>query len=149
MEVILLEKLKNLGNLGDKITVRPGYARNFLIPRQKAILATSENLKIFEARRAELEKQQGETLAYAQSRAASLAEMKIVIAEKVGVEGKLFGSVSPVTIAKAITAAGVEVKKQEVRLPTGPIRQTGEHQVWLHLHPDVDTEITIQVIESK
>lgn len=148
MEVILLEKIKNLGSLGDKVAVKAGYARNYLIPQEKAVLATSNNIAAFEARRAELEKKQGETLAYAHTRSTALANMTVVVAERVGMEGKLFGSVNAADIAKAVTAAGVELTKQEVRLATGPLRHVGDYQVDIHLHTDVNTTITVQVIEE-
>lgn len=147
MEVILLEKITNLGMLGHTVRVKPGYARNYLIPQGKALPATRENLAIFESRRLELEKTQGEKLTYAQTRATKLKDLVVIIAGKVGVEGKLFGSVNAAEIAKAVTtAAGVDIMKQEVRLPYGPLRLVGEYQVSLHLHPDVEAVIKIQVI---
>jgi len=129
MDVILLEKVKNLGSLGARVSVKPGYGRNFLIPKGKAVPATEANIAAFDARRAELERQEAETLAAAQARAAQLAEIAVVIAAKSGDEGKLFGSVGTRDIAEAITAAGVTVDKSEVRLPNGAIRNTGEYTV--------------------
>lgn len=146
MQVILLEKIKNYGTLGDVVKVKPGYARNYLIPQQKAKPATPENIATFEEQRVELEKAQADSLAYAQSRADQLKELTVVIAGKVGLENKLFGSVSAMDIAEALTDAGVEVKKQEVRLPQGSIRYVGDYQVDIHLHPDVDATVKVQVI---
>lgn len=147
MEVILLEKVINVGNLGDKVTVKPGYGRNFLIPQGKAVMATAENLKQFEERRAELEKAAAEALQQAQARAEKLAELgEVTIAANVGEEGKLFGSVGPADVADAVTAAGVEVEKAEVKMPEGPIRQTGEYELGLQLHTDVEQSIKVNVV---
>jgi large subunit ribosomal protein L9 len=146
MEVILLEKIDNLGGLGDKVRVRPGYARNYLLPQGKAKFATPENIAEFEARRAELERAAAEALATAEARRESLAGMVIEMKAKAGSEGKLFGSIGPGDIADAVTARGVEVEKREVRLPEGPLRQVGEYEVELHLHADVNAEIRIIVI---
>ncbi|MCC5811842.1 MAG: 50S ribosomal protein L9 [Ectothiorhodospiraceae bacterium] len=145
MEVILLEKVENLGNLGDKVKVRPGYGRNFLIPHGKATPATAESIKAFEDRRAELERQAAEVLSAAEARKAQLEGLSVTIPAKAGDEGKLFGSVGTADIAEAVTAAGVEIAKQEVRLPEGPLRLTGEYQIDLHLHTDVDTTVTVIV----
>lgn len=146
MEVILLEKIDNLGGLGDKVRVRPGYARNYLLPQGKAKFATPENIAEFEARRAELERAAAEALAAAQTRRESLAGMVIEMKAKAGSEGKLFGSIGPGDIADAVTARGVEVEKREVRMPEGPLRQVGEYEIELHLHADVNAEIRIIVI---
>ena len=146
MEVILLEKVENLGNLGDKVNVKPGYGRNFLIPGGKAKPATEANIAEFEARRAELEKIAAESLATAETRKASMDDMTITIVSKAGDEGKLFGSVGPVDIAEAMTTAGTAVEKKEVRMPEGPIREIGEYEVGIHLHSDVD--VTIKVVIS-
>ena len=146
MEVILLEKIDNLGGLGDKVRVRPGYARNYLLPQGKAKFATAENIAEFEARRAELERAAAEALAAAEARRESLAGMVIEMKAKAGSEGKLFGSIGPGDIAEAVTARGVEVEKREVRLPEGPLRQVGEYEIELHLHADVNAEIRIIVI---
>lgn len=148
MEVILLEKVENLGNLGDRVNVKPGYGRNFLIPSGKATPATEEHIKAFEARRAELEKAAAGALEEAQARCDKLIDMHVTIKAKAGDEGKLFGSVGTADIAEAIVAAGVEVERSEVRLPEGAFRQVGEYQVQVHLHSDVNTEITL-VIEAE
>lgn len=145
MEVILLQKIENLGNLGDKVRVRNGYARNYLVPYGKARFATAENIAAFEVRRAELERSAAESLAIAQARAEKLADLRVTIPAKVGTEGKLFGSVGGGDIADAICAAGIEVEKREVRLPEGPIHQIGEYAVDLHLHADVNTTVTVVV----
>jgi large subunit ribosomal protein L9 len=146
MEVILLQKVENLGNLGDKVRVKAGYGRNFLIPQGKAAPATAENLAAFEARRAQLEKEAAEALKAAEERRAAIEQVKVEITSKAGSEGKLFGSVGTIDIADAITAAGVPVERKEVRLPEGPIRLAGEHKVDIHLHTDVNTTITIAVV---
>ncbi len=148
MEVILLEKVENLGNLGDRVNVKPGYGRNFLIPSGKATPATEEHIKAFEERRAELEKAAADTLAIAEARREKLVDMTITIAAKAGEEGKLFGSIGAIDIAEAIGAAGVEIERNEVRLPEGAFRNVGEYPVQLHLHSDVDAEITL-VIEAE
>ena len=148
MEVILLEKVENLGGLGDRVHVKPGYGRNFLIPSGKATPATEEHIKAFEARRAELERMAATALAEAEARRDRLSDMTITIKAKAGEEGKLFGSVGTADIAAAIVAAGVEVERSEVRLPEGAFRQLGEYQVQLHLHTDVDTELTL-IIEAE
>ncbi len=146
MEIILLEKVASLGVLGDRVKVKPGYARNFLIPRGKATEATAANLARFEARRAELERIAAESLAKARTRAEQLAELIVTLSVKTGGEGRLFGSVGPADIANAVSAAGIELQKQEVRLPTGSIRQIGEYDVDLHLHGEVRTQIRVNVI---
>jgi large subunit ribosomal protein L9 len=147
MEVILLEKVQNLGNLGDTVKVKPGYGRNFLIPGGKAVMATPDNKAKFEERRAELEKAASDALGQAQARAEKLAGLETVsIARRAGEEGKLFGSVGSADIAEAITEAGVEVEKREVALPEGPIRQAGEYDVELQLHSDVSQTIKIAVV---
>jgi len=146
MEVILLEKVANLGALGSKVSVKAGYGRNFLIPQGKAVPATQSNLDAFEARRADLERQEAEILATAQARAEQLATLAIVIAAKSGDEGKLFGSVGTRDIADAITTAGIAVTKTEVRLPNGALRNTGEYKVALQLHSDVMAEVALTVV---
>ena len=148
MEVILLEKVENLGSLGDRVNVKPGYGRNFLIPSGKATPATEEHIKAFEARRAELEKAASAALSEAEARRDMLSDMTVTIAAKAGEEGKLFGSVGTADIAAAIVAAGVEVERSEVRLPEGAFRELGEYRVQLHLHTDVNTELTL-VIEAE
>ena len=146
MEIILLEKIANLGALGERVKVKPGYARNFLIPKGKATAATAANLARFEARRAELERIAAEMLARAKTRAEQLAELIVTLSVKTGSEGRLFGSVGPADIANAVSAAGIELQKQEVRLPLGSIRQIGEYDVDLHLHSDVKTQIRVNII---
>ncbi len=146
MEVILLEKIDSLGGLGDKVRVRPGYARNYLLPQGKAKFATPQNIAEFEARRAELERAATEALAAAEMRRESLTGMVIEMTAKSGAEGKLFGSIGASDIADAVTARGVEVEKREIRLPEGPLRQAGEYEIQLHLHADVDADIRVIVI---
>ena len=147
MEVILLENIENLGSLGDKVTVKPGYARNFLLPSGKAKPATAENLAEFERIKAELEKAAAEALAIAEQRKSAIEALgSIEITAKVGSEGKLFGSIGTADIADAITAAGVEVEKREIRLPEGALRMTGEHSIDIHLYTDVDVTITVNII---
>ena len=146
MEVILLQKVDNLGGLGDKVNVRAGYGRNYLIPQGLAKPATPENVAEFEARRAELEKVAAETLAAAQARKEKLEGLEVTINSKSGGEGKLFGSVGTVDIAEAVTAMGHELERREVRLPEGPIRTAGEHEVELHLHTDVNATIKVVII---
>ena len=147
MEVILLDKIAKLGGLGDKVSVKSGYARNYLLPQGKAVFASAANVEHFEARRAELEAKLAGVLATAEARAVKLVELaEITIASKSGDEGKLFGSIGTRDIADAITEAGVEVTKAEVRLPLGAIRETGEFEIAIHLHHDVDTSIKVVVI---
>ena len=147
MEVILLDKIAKLGGLGDKVTVKSGYARNFLLPKGKAVFASTANVEHFETRRADLEKKLAETLKAAEARAAKVVALaEVTIASKAGDEGKLFGSIGTRDIADAITEAGVEVSKAEVRLPLGTIRETGEFDIAIHLHNDVNTSIKIIVI---
>ncbi|MBL4940392.1 MAG: 50S ribosomal protein L9 [Colwellia sp.] len=147
MEVILLDKIAKLGGLGDKVSVKSGYARNYLLPKGKAVFASAANVEHFEARRAELEAKLAETLIAAEARAAKVVELsEVTIASKAGEEGKLFGSIGTRDIANAITEAGVELTKAEVRLPLGAIRETGEFDIAIHLHNDVDTSIKVIVI---
>jgi large subunit ribosomal protein L9 len=146
MQVILMEKLANLGNLGDVVKVKDGYARNYLIPQGKAKRATDENLKAFEARRAELEKKQAADLAQAQERGAKLDGQVLKITQKAGVDGRLFGSVTNYDIVDALKAAGHEVERAQVRMPAGPLKTVGEYQIQIALHTDVVVTITIQVI---
>ncbi len=148
MEVILLEKLQNLGDLGDKVVVRPGYGRNYLIPKGKAVAATAENVAEFDRRRAELENAQAKALESAQQRADALGEVAVKISRKAGEEGRLFGSVGTADIAEAVTAAGVELHKHEVRLPEGPLRQAGEYDIVVHLHTDVDASVKVEVVSE-
>lgn len=145
MEVILLEKIQKLGELGEQVRVKPGYGRNFLIPQGKAVPATADNVAKFEARREELEKAQAEALMAARSREEKLAEMVVTIRKKAGAEGKLFGSVGTADITEAVSATGVELNKHEVILAEGPLRQLGEHEVSLHLHADVNIPLKVLV----
>lgn len=146
MEVILLEKVENLGGLGDQVKVKPGYGRNYLIPSGKAAPATAENIAKFEERRAELEKAFQEKLVAAEARRDAIDGKAVTISAKAGTEGKLFGSVGTHEIAEGISSvAGVEVEKSEIRLPTGPIRQVGEYDIEVHLHTDVAATIKVVV----
>ncbi len=146
MEVILLDNVGKLGALGDKVTVKSGYARNFLFPQAKAVPATANNLKEFEARRAELEKAAQEALDQANGRAQTLEGFSVTITAKAGDEGKLFGSIGSRDIAEAITAAGQACEKSEVILSEGPLRAVGEHEVRLQLHPEVSQMVTVSVV---
>ncbi|HFE47942.1 MAG TPA: 50S ribosomal protein L9 [Chromatiaceae bacterium] len=146
MDVILLDKVDNLGNLGDKVSVRNGYGRNFLIPAGKAVPATKDNLEAFEKRRAELEKQAAEKQAAAESRKTEIEALEITIPCKTGEEGRLFGSIGTIDISEAVTKAGVELAKQEVRLPEGPFRMVGEYEVQLHLHSDVNANLKLIIV---
>jgi len=145
MEIILLEKVDNLGQLGDKDVVKSGYGRNFLIPSGRAVAATAANLKAFEVRRAELEKQAAERLAAANARKAQLDGLAITIRHRAGDEGRLFGSVGTSDIADAVAATGVALERQEVRLPAGPFRVAGEYDVTVHLHADVDATLKLTI----
>ncbi len=146
MQVILLEKIDKLGELGDLVDVKSGFARNFLLPQKKAEPATRENKEAFEQRRAELERLQSEALASAQTRAEKLEGAVVTITSKAGSEGKLFGSVGTEDIRRALTESFVEVEKKEIRMPDGPLRTVGEHEIGLHLHADVDTSVTVQIV---
>jgi len=145
MEVILLEKISNLGNLGDKVTIKAGYGRNYLVPQGKAVAATAKKIKEFEARRAELEKIAAEKLATANARAEALGKLNIVITHKAGEEGKLFGSVGTQNIADAVAEAGVKIEKHEVRMPDGVIRHIGQYDIDVNLHTDVTATLTIEI----
>ena len=147
MEIILLQKVDNVGGIGDRVSVKSGYARNYLIPQGKATLATEANIAKFESRRADLEAKAAAELAAAQARAKKLEGLVLKIEMQAGAEGKLFGSVGTVDIAEEIGKRGVEVERSEIRLHEGPLRVAGEHKVDLHLHTDVNVEITI-VIEA-
>lgn len=147
MNVILLERINNLGNLGDEVVVKPGFARNFLIPTGKAVQANEANRQVFEERRAELEAAAGEKLAVAERRAAPLAEeFTLTIVAKTGDEGRLYGSVGTQDIATALTGEGHEVNRSEVRMPDGVIRVAGDYQVGLQFHSDVSVDITVSVV---
>jgi len=149
MEVILLEKIRRLGDLGQQVRVKPGFGRNYLIPQGKAVAATPENVARFEAQRAELEKARTEALAVARSRAEKLNTLALTLCRRVGSEGKLFGSVSTVDIAEAAAAAGVELHKHEILLPDGPFRTVGEFEVDLNLHADVDARIKLTIVAEE
>jgi len=146
MNVILMDKVHNLGMLGDQLAVKPGYARNFLIPQGKAVLATAKNLEQFEARRAELEKKAQQALDAAMLRTQLLQELTIVIASKAGDEGRLYGSIGTRDIAQAVSEAGVALAKHEVRLPYGPLRQVGDYDITVQLHGDVSATVKVQVV---
>ena len=146
MEVILLEKIANLGELGQVVKVKDGYARNFLIPQGKARRATEENRKAFEARRAELEKAQATALAKAQERAAQLNGLTLQITQKAGPDGRLFGSVTNYDIVEALGKQGHEVERAQIRMPQGPLKQVGAFPIEIALHTDVDATITVSVL---
>ena len=149
MDVILLEKVRNLGGLGDQVRVKPGYGRNFLIPGGKAVPATTQNIEKFEARRAELERSQADILARATARAESINGLALTLKRKAGAEGKLYGSVGTVDISEAVTGTGLELTRQEIRLPEGPFRNVGEFDVEIHLHTDVHATIKINIIPEE
>jgi large subunit ribosomal protein L9 len=146
MQIILLEKVVNVGNLGDVVKVKDGYARNFLIPQKMARRATQSAVAEFEVKRAELEKAAAEKLSASQAQGEKLSGMTITIGQKAGVDGRLFGSVTNFDIAEALTKQGFAVEKAQVRMPTGPLKTTGEHPVAVALHTDVVVEITIAVV---
>jgi large subunit ribosomal protein L9 len=146
MELILLQKVTNLGGLGDKVTVKPGYGRNFLVPQGKAVPATPANIEAFEQRRAEYEAKAKAFLDGAEGRKARLEGQSVTIAANASTEGKLFGSVGPRDIAEAFTAAGYELNKSEVVMGEGPIRKTGEFDVLIHLHADVELTVNVTVV---
>lgn len=149
MDVILLEKVHKLGELGDQVKIKPGFGRNYLIPSGKAIFATADNIAKFDARRTELEKSQKESLNAANARADKLNLVNISIVRKAGAEGKLFGSVGTKDIADTVTESGVELAKHEIRLPDGPIRSTGEFEVVIHLHADIAAKIKVNVVPEE
>jgi large subunit ribosomal protein L9 len=146
MQIILLEKIANVGNLGDVVKVKDGFARNFLIPHGKAKRATPENLQAIEARRTELEKAAGEKLVAAQALAEKLEGAMLRISQKAGVDGRLFGSVTNVDVVEALKPQGVQIEKSMVRMPSGPLKQVGEHPVSIALHTDVTAHITVNVV---
>ena len=149
MNVILLDKVENLGNIGDLVKVKPGYGRNFLIPQGKAALATARNIKEIETRRADLEKSAADELAAAKTRAAAMGDLAIVIAANAGSEDKLFGSVGPVDIVEALKALQVEVERSEIRMPDGPIHALGEYEIGVHLHSDVNAVVNVRVVAAE
>jgi large subunit ribosomal protein L9 len=149
MNVILLDKIENLGDIGDLVTVKPGYGRNYLLPSGKASLATSDNLAEFKIRRTELEKQAIEELAAANARAELVKDMELVICANVGTEGKLFGSIGPIDIVDACKKVGVEIVRSEIRMPDGPIHEAGDFTVGMHFHTDVNVEITVKIVADE
>jgi large subunit ribosomal protein L9 len=149
MEVILLQKVANLGVIGDRVKVKSGYGRNFLLPAGKATLATTANIARFEVIRADLERDAKANLTGAEERAAALRDLKVTITAKAGTEGKLFGSVGTSDIAEAVTRMGQKLTRSEVRLPAGPLRTTGEHSVALHLHTDVDVSLIVNIVAEE
>ena len=149
MEVILLQKIANLGEIGDRVKVKPGFGRNYLLPGGKATLATPENIAKFESRRAELEAKASADLATAKTRAAELEGFTLSITAKAGSEGKLFGSIGTADIAEACQKAGHAIERAEVRLPGGPIRTVGEHVISLHLHSDIDIPVPLTVVAEE
>lgn len=146
MQVILLESVENLGGIGDLVKVKPGYGRNYLLPQGKAALATPENIKAIEARRAELEKAAAEELAKAKNRAKAFEDLEVVIHANAGSEGKLFGSVGPIDIVEALSAVQVEAERSEIRMPEGPIQELGEYPIGIHLHSEVNAEVLVKVV---
>ena len=148
MDVILLDKVQGLGQLGDTARVKPGYARNYLIPQGKAVRATKANIEQFEAERAELERKQAERLSAAQKRADQFAGVTLEVQVKAGDEGKLFGSVGPSDIVEAAAAKGIEIERSEVRMADGPLRQTGEYEVEVRVHTDVATTVRVDVVAA-
>ncbi len=149
MNVILLDNVENLGKIGDLVKVKPGYGRNYLLPQGKAALATAENIKEIEARRAELEKAAAEELAGAKARAKLMEGVELVIPANAGSEGKLFGSVGPIDVAEAFGAVQIEVQRSEVRMPDGPIHELGEFTIGVHLHPEVNVDVAIRVVPAE
>ena len=149
MEVILLQKVANLGNIGDRVKVKSGFGRNYLLPSGKATLATPEHVAAFEARRTELEAKAANELTGAQARAARLEGFALTITAKAGNEGKLFGSIGTADIAEACQKAGQDIQRSEVRLPGGPLRMVGEHTVTLHLHADVDVTLPVTIVAEE
>jgi large subunit ribosomal protein L9 len=149
MNVILLDNVENLGGIGDLVTVKAGYGRNYLLPQGKAALATKDNLAEFEARRADLEKSAAGELAGARAREELIQGMELVITANAGVEGKLFGSVGPIDIAEAFLKVGVEVQRSEVRMPDGPFHEVGEFAIGVHLHTEINVEVTVKVVAEE
>ena len=149
MNVILLDNVENLGNIGDLVKVKPGYGRNFLIPQGKAALATPENIKEIEARRAELEKAAAEELAAAKARAEAVDGVELVIPANAGSEDKLFGSVGPIDIVEAMKGIQVEIERSEVRMPDGPIHELGEYEIGVHLHSEVNATVKVRVVAAE
>ncbi len=149
MNVILLDNVENLGNIGDLVKVKAGYGRNFLIPHGKAALATPDNIKAIDARRAELEKAASKDVASAQERAKAITGMELVISANAGSEDKLFGSVGPIDIVDAFEAVQVQIERSEVRMPDGPIHELGEFPIGIHLHSEVNVDVVVRVVASE
>ena len=149
MEVILLEKVRNLGNLGDKVSVKSGYGRNFLIPQSKAVFATEKSIEQFEQRRAELEKKAQQSLATAEQRAAKLNDVNLVVSAMASDEGKLYGSVGVNEIKEALVARSIEVSKREIVMPEGPIHSVGNYVIEIHVHSDVIANLQIEIVAAK
>lgn len=149
MQVILLEKVRNLGDLGDKVKVKPGYGRNFLIPQNKAVFATEKNVEVFNQRRAELEKRAKTTLANAEQRAAKFNDTSITIAAQASDEGKLYGSVGPNEIKEALQAKSIEISKREIVMPEGPIHSVGQYVIEIHVHSDVIANLQVEIVAAK
>ena len=149
MNVILLDNVENLGSIGDLVKVKAGYGRNFLIPQGKAALATPENIKAMEARRAELEKAAAEELAAAKARFETINGTEVVISANAGSEDKLFGSIGPIDIVEALEGVQIEAERSEIRMPEGPIQELGEFQIGVHLHPEVNAEILVRVVAAE
>ena len=149
MQVILLEKVKNLGNLGDKVNVKPGYGRNFLIPQSKAVFATEKNVEMFEERRSELEKKALQMFASAEQRAAKLNDVTVVIKAQASDEGKLYGSVGPNEIKDALMDKSIEISKREIVMPDGPLHSVGQFTVDIHVHSDVIAHLQVEIVPSK
>jgi large subunit ribosomal protein L9 len=149
MNVILLDNIENLGGIGDLVSVKAGYGRNYLLPQGKAALATKENIADFEKRRVELEKAAAEELVAARAREELIQGMELVITANVGAEGKLFGSVGPIDIAEAFSKVGVEAARSEIRMPEGPIHEVGEFVIGVHLHSEINVEVTVKVVAEE
>jgi len=149
MNVILLDNVENLGSIGDLVKVKPGYGRNFLIPQGKAALATPQNIKEIEVRRAELEKAAAEELAAAKARAKAIDGVELVVAANAGSEDKLFGSVGPIDIVEGLKEVQVDIERSEVRMPDGPIHELGEYEIGVHLHSEVNATVKVRVVAAE
>jgi len=149
MEVILLEKVKNLGNLGAKVVVKAGYGRNYLIPQSKAVFATDKNIELFEQRRGELEKKAQQSFSSAEQRAAKFNDTTVVIPAQASDEGKLYGSVGPNEIKEALVARSIEVSKREIVMPEGPLHSVGQFTVEIHVHSDVIANLQVEIVAAK
>ena len=149
MEVILLENVAKLGELGDTVSVKSGYGRNYLIPQQKAVPATAENVEVFAARKAELQRQADDKLTLASTRGEKIGALNLSLTSKAGEEGKLFGSITVRDIAEAAASQGVEIEKSEVRLPAGPLRELGDYEIEVHLHADVNVVLKVSVVAEE